>query len=144
MSISSVFWMNVVTVWRYDRRYQCNGWYQAWCKWRDLQFTNYPEIGPQVLSINQLDILYTYIHIDRKRCIIGAAASISVVLQLIIATPSSLNISLLNISPLNISLMLLSVWITLFTRSHWMTFLCTCIMKQHLWHCLTYLASTCL
>lgn len=77
-----------------------------------------PEIGPQVLSINQLDILYTYIHIDRKRCIIGAAASISVVLQLIIAAPSSLNISLLNISLLNISLMLLSVWITLFTRSH--------------------------
>lgn len=134
MSISSVFWMNVVTVWRYDRRYQCNGWYQAWCKWRDLQFTNYQEIGPQVLSINQLDILYTYIHIDRKRCNIGAAASISVVLQLLIAAPSSLNISL----------MLLSVWITLFSRSHRMTFLCTCIMKQHLWHCLTYLASTCL
>lgn len=134
MSISSVFWMNVVTVWRYDRRYQCNGWYQAWCKWRDPQFTNYQEIGLQVLSINQLDILYTYIHIDRKRCNIGAAASISVVLQLLIAAPSSLNISL----------MLLSVWITLFTRSHWMTFLCTCIMKQHLWHCLTYLASTCL
>lgn len=134
MSISSVFWMNVVTVWRYDRRYQCNGWYQAWCKWRDLQFTNYQEIGLQVLSINQLDILYTYIHIDRKRCNIGAAASISVVLQLLIAAPSSLNISL----------MLLSVWNTLFTRSHWMTFLCTCIMKQHLWHCLTYLASTCL
>lgn len=128
MSISSVFWMNVVTVWRYDRRYQCNGWYQAWCKWRDLQFTNYQEIGPQVLSINQLDILYTYIHIDRKRCNIGAAASISVVLQLLIAAPSSLNISL----------MLLSVWITLFTRSHWMTFLCTCIMKQHLWHCLLF------
>lgn len=134
MSISSVFWMNVVTVWRYDRRYQCNGWYQAWCKWRDPQFTNYQEIGLQVLSINQLDILYTYIHIDRKRCNIGAAASISVVLQLLIAAPLSLNISL----------MLLSVWITLFTRSHWMTFLCTCIMKQHLWHCLTYLASTCL
>lgn len=134
MSISSVFWMNEVTVWRYDRRYQCNGWYKAWCKWRDLQFTNYQEIGPQVLSINQLDILYTYIHIDRKRCNIGAAASISVVLQLLIAAPSSLNISL----------MLLSVWITLFTRSLWMTFLCTCIMKQHLWHCLTYLASTCL
>lgn len=134
MSISSVFWMNVVTVWRYDRRYQCNGWYQAWCKWRDPQFTNYQEIGLQVLSINQLDILYTYIHIDRKRCNIGAAASISVVLQLLIAAPSSLNISL----------MLLSVWITLFTRSHWMTFLCSCIMKQHLWHCLTYLASTCL
>lgn len=134
MSISSVFWMNVVTVWRYDRRYQCNGWYQAWCKWRDLQFTNYQEIGLQVLSINQLDILYTYIHIDRKRCNIRAAASISVVLQLLIAAPSSLNISL----------MLLSVWITLFTRSHWMTFLCSCIMKQHLWHCLTYLASTCL
>lgn len=134
MSISSVFWMNVVTVWRYDRRYQCNGWYQAWCKCRDLQFTNYQEIGPQVLSINQLDILYTYIHIDRKRCNIGAAASISVVLQLLIAAPLSLNISL----------MLLSVWITLFTRSHWMTFLCSCIMKQHLWHCLTYLASTCL
>lgn len=95
MSISSVFWMNVVTVWRYDRRYQCNGWYQAWCKWRDLQFTNYQEIGPQVLSINQLDILYTYIHIDRKRCNIGAAASISVVLQLLIAAPSSLNISLM-------------------------------------------------
>lgn len=128
MSISSVFWMNVVTVWRYDRRYQCNGWYQAWCKWRDLQFTNYQEIGLQVLSINQLDILYTYIHIDRKRCNIGAAASISVVLQLLIAAPSSLNISL----------MLLSVWITLFTRSHWMTFLCTCIMKQHLWHCLLF------
>lgn len=134
MSISSVFWMNVVTVWRYDRRYQCNGWYQAWCKWRDPQFTNYQEIGLQVLSINQLDILYTYIHIDRKRCNIGAAASISVVLQLLIAAPLSLNISL----------MLLSVWITLFTRSHWMTFLCTCIMKQHLWHCLTYLASACL
>lgn len=134
MSISSVFWMNVVTVWRYDRRYQCNGWYQAWCKWRDPQFTNYQEIGLQVLSINQLDILYTYIHIDRKRCNIGAAASISVVLQLLIAAPLSLNISL----------MLLSVWITLFTRSHWMTFLCSCIMKQHLWHCLTYLASTCL
>lgn len=134
MSISSVFWMNVVTVWRYDRRYQCNGWYQAWCKWRDLQFTNYQEIGLQVLSINQLDILYTYIHIDRMRCNIGAAASISVVLQLLIAAPSSLNISL----------MLLSVWITLLTKSHWMTFLCKCIMKQHLWHCLTYLASTCL
>lgn len=77
MSISSVFWMNVVTVWRYDRRYQCNGWYQAWCKWRDLQFTNYQEIGLQVLSINQLDILYTYIHIDRMRCNIGAAGCLN-------------------------------------------------------------------
>lgn len=134
MSISSVFWMNAVTVWRYDRRYQCNGWYQAWCKWRDLQFTNYQEIGPQVLSINQLDILYTYIHIDRMRCIIGAASWLNLCC---VATSYCCTL-------IYISLMLLSVWITLFTRSHWVTFLCTCIMKQHLWHCLTYLASTCL
>lgn len=86
-------WMCMVTIWRYDRRYQCDGWYQAWCKWRDLQFTNYLEIGLQILSINQLDILYTYIHIDRMRCNIGADASIYLVLQLLTAAPSFLNIS---------------------------------------------------
>lgn len=92
-------WMCMVTVWRYDRRYQCDGWYQAWCKWRDLQFTNYLEIGLQILSINQLDILYTYIHIDRMRCNIGADASIYLVLlQLLTAAPSFLNISCMGLA----------------------------------------------